>query len=270
MLANSYFIVGPAEPSEIASAQISQRQTIPLAWALTVANPSARLISTHGHHYFESRVDDSLKLLDRALAAWNYNSYFRDTLAPIGVFRHWLANFPAENWAYVNITELVAQSPSPDRDLEELRAIPEKVSRALDEIERKDFTLFLRELRKLSYPFVTVPITGDRQRDIQILSFEVRDTKSVEAEMALQIVGVDRDGALLKQATESIKLRGKGAGDSSEEFDVEARLILSAPDLVAARRLFVDRMGMSVVEESETGMLLELHGTEFYVARRPA
>jgi hypothetical protein len=267
MLANSYLIVGPAEPSDIARAQMTQRQTIPLAWALAVANPSSRLISTHGHHYFETRVDDALKIIDRALASWNYNTYFRDTLAPVGVFRTWLANFPAENWVYVNISELVAQSPSPDRDMDELRLLPEKVARALEEIEKKDFTLFLRELRRLSYPFVTVPITGDRQRDIQILSYEVRDTKSIEAEMALQIVGVDRDSSLLMQATESIKLRGKGAGDATEEFDVEERVVLYTKDMSAAKRLLVDRMGMHILEESSDRLIVESRGNEMMVAR---
>jgi hypothetical protein len=267
MLANSYLIISPAEPTDIASAQITQRQTIPLAWALSVASSSSRLISTHGHHYFETRTDDALKLIDRALAAWNYNTYFRDTLAPIGVFRQWLANYPSETWLYINISELIGQSPSPDRDMEELRTIPEKVSRALEEIEKKDFTLFLRELRRLSYPFVTVPITGDRQRDIQILSYEVRDTKSIEAEMALQMVGVDRDQSLLIAATEAIRLRGKNAGDATEEFDAEERVVIYTKDLVAARRLFIDRIGMSVLEESDERLLVESRGNEFMISR---
>jgi hypothetical protein len=267
MLANSYLIVSPAEPTDIARAEITQRQTIPLAWALSVAGSPSRLISTHGHHYFETRTDDALKLLDRALAAWNYNTYFRDTLAPIGVFRQWLANYPAETWVYINITELIAQSPSPDRDMEELRMISEKVSKALEEIEKKDFTLFLRELRRLSYPFVTVPITGDRQRDIQILSYEVRDTKSIEGEMALQMVGVDRDKSLLTAATDAIRLRGRLAGDDTEEIDAEERVVVYAKDLAEARRLFVDRMGMAVLEESDERLIVESRGNEFMISR---
>ena len=273
MLANSYLIVGPTEPTDISGALITQRQTIPLAWAFASASPSSRLISANGHHYFETRIDDALKLLDRALAAWNYNSYFRDTLAPVLVFRKWLANFPGDNNLYLNITELVKRSVTAERDLEELRSLREKVARALEEIEKKDFTLFLRELRRLAFPFVTVPITGDRERDVQILTYELRDTTSVEAEMALQMIGVDRDKSLLNQAIASIKLR---RGQSEErpssftELDVDDpadHVTLFTKDLDSARRLFVDRIGFSVIEESDDRVIIEANGSEFRISR---
>ena len=268
MLANSYLIVSPTEPTDVAGALMSQRQTVPLAWALAVASHSARLISAHGHHYFETSIDDALKLLDRAHAGWNYNTYFRDTLAPIGLFRQWLANFPGDHKLYLNITELVARSPSPERDLEELRLVSDKVHAALEEIEKKDFTLFLRELRKLSYPFVTVPITGDRDRDIQILSYEVRDTKSIEAEMALQMIGVDRDMSLLNSAAHSIHLRREGEPPpDSPQIDTTDQVVLFTRDLDAARRLLIDRIGMSIIDENDERLLVESGGTEFMVAR---
>lgn len=264
----AYLIISPAEPTDTAAAVVTQRQTIPLAWALAVATRGARLISTHGHHYFETRVDDSLKLLDRALASWNYNSYFRDTLAPIRVFRSWLSNFPAENWLYLNISELIQRSPAPDRDLEELRRIPDKVSVALEEIQRKDFTLFIQELRKLSYPFVTVPLTGDRELDIEILTSEMRDMESVEAEMALQMIGVDKDRRLLREATASVRLRKRAIaqGDADVEAPERSAVAMYTHDLDAALELF-EQLGCIVLTTQSDRVQLEGNGVEFSVRR---
>ncbi len=207
MLSRSYFILSPAGPTDIGAAEITQRQSIPLIWAFAVASPRAVFRHEGGNHYFETSVGDALSMLDRGLAAWNYNSYFRDILAPVGVFRSWLANYPSETNLYLNVTELIRRSPTPDRDITELEKICDKVDMAFQEIEAKHFTVFIQELRKLSYPLVTVPITGDRKVDIEILTFEIRDTSSVEAEMALQMVGLDRDGTLLERATQAIRLR---------------------------------------------------------------
>ncbi|MBC8144645.1 MAG: hypothetical protein H7X80_03605 [bacterium] len=271
MLANSYLIVGPNEPTNVSNALMHQRQTIPLAWALAVGSPSSKLVSANEHHYFETSIGEALKTLDRSLAGWNYNTYFRDTLAPIGTFRKWLANYPSQSALYLNVTELIRRSIAPETDLEELRRIPEKVGFAHEEIEKKDFTLFLRELRKLSYPFVTVPITGDRKLDVQILSYEVRDTKSVEAEMALQLVGVDRDMTLLSQATKAVHLRGDDVEaddtwEGVENVPVDACIFFTR-DLGSARKLFIDALGMSIVYEHDDHMLIQSDGSEFMVRR---
>lgn len=271
MLANSYLIVGPAAPTDIANAPMHQRQTIPLAWALAVGSPSTEIVSSNGQHYFETSIGEALNMLDRSLAGWNYNTYFRDTLAPVGIFRQWLANYPSDSALYVNVTDILRRSSTSERDLSELRRVPEKVRFALEEIEKKDFTLFLRELRKLSFPFVTVPITGDRKLDIQILSYEVRDTKSIEAEMALQMVGVDRDMTLLEQATKSIRLRGEPpeADDTWEGVDnVPAdACVFFTKDMAAARNLFAGDLGMTIVFENENRMLVQSAGAEFMVCR---
>ena len=87
MAANSYLILSPAGPADIASAAFSQRQTIPFVWAIALASPSTRFIEQNGQYYFSTSVGDALAILDRAQTAWNYNRYFRDTLAPAGIFR---------------------------------------------------------------------------------------------------------------------------------------------------------------------------------------
>jgi len=272
MLARSYLILSPATPNDIGAAELTQRQTIPLCWAFALAAPSTALNVTNDHIYFSTTVGDALRMLDRGLAAWNYNSYFRDTLAPVGVFRAWLANHPSETRMYVNITELIKRSPNRDADLEELRKLGEKVDIAFGEIEQKHFTVFLQELRKLSYPLVTVPITGDRELDIEILTFEIRDTSSVEAEMALQMVGVDRDGTLLEKATEAIKLRkGKLAETVSPTGVIQPEatrpvLRLYTSHLEDARDL-LDELGCTVLREGKNHLVLNAHGREFMLVK---
>src|SRR3954468_10083940 len=137
MAANSYLILGPARPSDTAAASITQRQTIPFIWALAIASPGADFVSGSELSYFATNVGDALAMLDRGLAAWNYNSYFRDTLAPVGIFRSWLANNPSETPLYVNFTELIDLSPDPAADIAELGRLGEKVRKAVDEIEGK-------------------------------------------------------------------------------------------------------------------------------------
>ena len=117
MLSRSYFILSPAGPTDIGAAEITQRLSIPLIWAFAIASPNATFRHEGGNHFFETTVGDALSMLDRGLAAWNYNSYFRDILAPVGIFRSWLANYPSETSIYVNVTELLRRSPNPDRDI---------------------------------------------------------------------------------------------------------------------------------------------------------
>jgi len=271
MLSRSYLILAPAGPTDVGSSEITQRQTIPLAWAFALASPSTRLITGKDYAYFSTTVGDALKMLDWGLAAWNYNSYFRDTLAPIGVFRSWLANYPSETAMYVNISELIRRSPTPEADIEELKKIGEKVEVALGEIEQKHFRVFLQELRKLSYPLVTVPITGDREVDIEILTFEIRDTSSVEAEMALQMVGVDRDGSLLERATQAIQLRKGGLAEGTQAPEQPAEphraLTLFTSGLDEAKTLLVEQLGCRILRESMNHLVLNAHGTEFMLVK---
>ncbi len=273
MLSHSYFILSPAEPSDIRAAEITQRQSIPLVWAFAIASPTTTFVHKDGQHYFSTVVGEALAMLDRGLAAWNYNSYFRDILAPIGVFRSWLANYSSDTKLYVNVTELLRRSPDQAADIEELSKISEKVDTAFSEIEQKNFTVFIQELRKLSYPLVTVPITGDRKVDIQILRFEIRDTTSIEAEMALQMVGVDRTGTLLANATEAIQLRKSEHSEitSDKPADTPAQRSIHHPheftlftsNLSEARRLLVDELGCSLLRDSHSRLVLNAHGREF-------
>lgn len=267
MLARSYLIFSPAIPNEVAAAELNQRQTIPLAWAFALASPTTSLNVTDDHVYFSTTVGDALTMLDRGLAAWSYNSYFRDTLAPVGVFRDWLATRPADTRMYVNITDLIKRAPNAKQDIEELRRLSEKVDLAFEEAEVKHFTNFVQELRKLSYPLVTVPITGDREVDIEILSFEIRDTDSVEAEMALQIVGSDRAGTLLEKATESIKLRKGKLAEHVTAEGARSHLKLFTSNLDEARELLVDELGCSVLRESPGRMVMRAHGHEFLLVK---
>ncbi len=271
MLARSYLILSPAGPTDIGAAEITQRQSIPLIWAFALASPNTRITADKEQIYFSTTVGDALNMLDRGLAAWNYNSYFRDTLAPVGVFRSWLANNPSETALYVNITELIRRSPDSSKDLEELKKIAEKVDVAFGEIEQKHFTVFLQELRKLSYPLVTVPITGDRALDVEILTFEIRDTSSVEAEMALQMVGVDRDGTLLERATQAIRLKKGKLGEPQQQLppaeQPHRHLTLFTSDLADARELLVDQLGCNILREGANRMVLNAHGTEFMLVR---
>lgn len=243
MIGHSYLIFSPAEPTDVSAAAMQQRQTIPLAWAFAAASKSSELVRDKGHTYYKTRVADALTMLDRGLSAWRYNSYLSDTLAPIGVFRTWLANYAPDTWMYLNFSELLLNSPSPDEDVAELRRLPEKVMIAFEEIEDKNFTNFLQELRKLSYPLITVPITGDRKIDMQILRYEIRDTSSMEDEMALQMVGVDRDKSMLRSAVESIRLRRDDKRIEDDRFTGDPEPVtLFASDFAAARRLLSEAL----------------------------
>jgi hypothetical protein len=268
MAANSYLILSPAEPTDIASAAASQRQTIPFVWAISIASPSSRFIEEDGTYYFSTTVGDALAILDRAQTAWNYNRYFRDTLAPAGIFRTWLAGYPSETRLYVNISELILQSPTRAADIAAMHSLGERVRTAIEKIEQKDFTTFILELRKLSYPFITVPITGDRDKDIEILRYEIRDTNDVEAEMALQLVGVDRDKSVLQKATRSIALRQNPsdslAADETLTHEGSTKVLtLFTRDLDEARHLLVDGLGCKVVQEGSNRVMMSGGGTDF-------
>ncbi|MBS1913662.1 MAG: hypothetical protein JST22_16870 [Bacteroidetes bacterium] len=269
MLSRAYLILSPATPNDIGAAVLNQRQTIPLAWAFALASPNTSLNVAEDHVYFSTTVGDALGVLDRGIAAWSYNSYFRDTLGPVGVFRDWLAAYPTDARMYVNITDLIKRSPNAKQDIEELRRMAEKVNIAFEEAEVKHFTNFVQELRKLSYPLVTVPITGDREVDIEILSFEIRDTDSVEAEMALQIVGADRTGELLEKATASINLRkGKLAATIPQPaLTKTAGLALFTSHLDEARQLLVEELGCTLLRETKNRLVLNAHGREFVVVK---
>ncbi len=279
MLAHSYLILSPARPDDIASAVMTQRQSIPFVWALASASPNTRLVSDGRTHYFDTTVGDALALLDRGLAAWNYNSYFRDTLAPVGVFRNWLANNPSDTHLYLNISELIQTSPTPEQDLEELRRLPEKAHTAILEIEGKEFSRFLTELRRLSYPLITIPITGDREVDLRILSYEIRNTSSVEAEMALQMVGVDRNGSMLRNATESIKIRSGGstlpdaavihtpAAEPAPATEGRKAPTLFTSTFDDARQILVEKLGCRVIRDGRERLMLDANGTEFMLVK---
>lgn len=268
MLSRAYLIFSPATPNDIGAAEITQRQTIPLAWAFALASPNTSLNVTADHTYFSTTVGDALAMLDRGLAAWNYNSYFRDTLAPIGVFRSWLANRPSETRMYCNITELIKRSPNAKQDIEELGRLSEKVDLAYQEIEQKHFRVFMQELRKLSYPLVTVPITGDREVDVEILTFEIRDTDSVEAEMALQMIGLDRDGTLFENATAAINLRKGKLAEAEPVAAIKPRtLTLFTSNVADAKALLVDELGCDLLRESNNRTVLKAHGREFLLVK---
>lgn len=272
MLANSYLILGPNGPTDIAAAAMTQRHTIPLVWAFLTAADGARFVEGDGNHYFALNVDGALKILDRGTAAWNYNSYFRDTLAPVSVFRKWLANYPPETPLYINVTELIRRSPTPEQDVESLNKLGDRVEEAFQEIEAKEFSHFINDLRLLAHPFITVPITGNRERDVYLLKFEVRDTASVEAEMALQLVGVDRDKSMLRAAVESIPHLLRNRGPVSETaIDVidEPPLTLFASDAesAAVREFFVDGLGMTLQGETAHQLHLEAKGRHLRVVK---
>lgn len=271
MIPQSYLVLSPSSATDVSAAAMAQRHSIPLAWAFAVASPTAELKSEGGNHYFQTRVGDALAILDRGMAAWSYNRYLRDTLAPIGVFRSWLANYPSDTWLYLNLSELVNKSPDPKADLAELRRLNEKVLIALEEIEQKNFSLFIAELRKLSYPMVTVPITGDRRVDTEILSFEVRDTSSIEAEMALQMIGADPSGQILEQAVNSVNFRRTEAPTVDETWTDPVMegsgVTLFSSDFPSARTLLVDTLGCTVQHDSHDHMILQSGDVEFMLVR---
>jgi len=207
MAAYSYLLVSPAKPNETNKYTIRQRQTISFACALALSSPKSELIANPTECYFSSTVADALQIIGRAINAWSYNTYFRDVFGGINAFRNLLSDLPEDSNIYLNITELIANSPSPKEDVAQLRLLPNKMDRALKEIEGKSFTTFLKELRKVSYPLVNVPVTGDRDKDHEILKSEIRGgTSTTEEELTLQIIGMDRDGSLLKKAVDLTKL----------------------------------------------------------------
>lgn len=281
MLSHSYFILGPNGPEDTQSAAITQRHTIPLVWALLTGAEGARLVADESKelYYFALNVDDGLKLLDRGMASWNYNRYFRATLAPVGVFRTWLADYPPETPIYINIAELIRRSPTPVQDVESLTKLGSKVREALGNIEDREFTHFINDLRALAFPFITVPITGDRERDVYILTYEVRDTASIEAEMALQMVGVDRGKSLLREATASIPTLLPHRVDTEEESEITARgqkrpseddspfTTVYAPYDADLRTLFVEHLGMHLERETPRFCYFEKDGERLKVVK---
>ena len=283
MLAHSYFILGPNGPEDTQSAAITQRHTIPLVWALLTGADGARFVANEetGTYYFVLNVDDGLKILDRGMSSWNYNRYFRATLAPVGVFRKWLADYPPETPVYINASELIRRSPTPVQDVESLRRLGGKVREALGNIEEQEFTHFINDLRALAFPFITVPITGDRERDVYILTYEVRDTASIEAEMALQMVGVDRGKTLLREATASIPTllpnrvdaeedseitspAGKGVRDQEDDSQFTT---VYAPHDSDMRSFFIDHLGMTLERDTPRFTYFEKEGKRLKVVK---
>lgn len=281
MLAHSYFILGPNGPEDTQAAAITQRHTIPLVWALLTGADGARFVASEEKelYYFVMNVDDGLKILDRGMSSWNYNRYFRATLAPVGVFRRWLADYPPETPVYINVSELIRRSPTPVQDVESLRRLGDKVREALGNIEEQEFTHFINDLRALAFPFITVPITGDRERDVFILTYEVRDTASIEAEMALQMVGVDRGKTLLREATASIptllpnrveadevsEITGpsdKETGDNDAVFTT-----VYAPHDADMRGFFIDHLGMTLERDTPRFTYFEKEGRRLKVVK---
>ena len=266
MIPRTYLILSPAAPGETSRAIAYQRQTIPMVWAFAVASPTTKLHVEGPDYYFETTIGDALAMLDRGLAAWNYNRYFRDLLAPFRVFRSWLATNPSETRLYLNLTEVINASPSAPRDLLELANLSEKVSYAMEEIEGKHFTPFLHLLRKLSYPLVTIPITGDRETDIAILTQEMRDMPTPEAEMALQMVGFDTSRHMLHDAIASIRLVGPGEEmDVGDEETGAPCSILYTTNMSDAAAILVDELGASLLSQGPGRMVLTSGDREFLV-----
>jgi hypothetical protein len=255
MIAHSYLIFSPSEPTDVSAAVMQQRQSIPLAWAFAFSSPSTQLKSDGSSHYFLTHAGDAVTALERGIAAWAYNDYLRDTLAPVKILRDYIADYSPDTLMYLNITELISESPSPEADLAELKRLPEKVNDAFEEIEDKNLSVFMQKLRKLSYPLVTVPITGDREVDLQILRYEIRDTSSMEAEIALQMIGVDRDKSRLRQAVEAIKLQSRPAA-AGDPATVEP-LALFTGDIDTARALLVGELGLKEVQGDDGRLLLQ-------------
>lgn len=263
MIPKSFLIVSPAAPEQIDKAIASQRQSIPLVWAFAITSPITKLHRQEGLYYFETTVAGALTTLDRAVAAWNYNTYFQDLFAPFGVFRTWLANYPSETKLYLNITPLIASSTTAEKDLDELERLPEKVMIAIGEIEQKDFTLFVQELRNLSYPLVTVPITGHRATDREILALEIRDTPSIEAELALQLVGHDTDKTMYTASVESIRFTKEESPKEEPPKDVPPPFaILYATHLDESRNL-LEAMGAAVICEGQGRVTMSTGEKEF-------
>ena len=276
MLANSYLILGPHKPEEIASAAITQRHTIPLAWAFLTGAEKTRFVEENGLLYFALNVSNGLEILDRGINAWSYNAYFDTTLAPVKVFRDWLQNFSPETPLYINVSELIRRSPTPGEDIKSLRHLGERVQEAFSNIEKQQFKHFINDIRMMAHPFITVPITGDRERDRYMLTFEVRDTSSVEAEMALQIVGVDRDKSILRAATHAIPklvlqeepttVTAEQSTESKEE-SVEQLTTVFVPEGTDFKEYFIDHLGMKLEKETLRYVCFELNGRRLKVVK---
>lgn len=267
MLSHSYLITGPNQPDDFGAAIATQRQSIPLAWAIAVSSPTTRFHTGEGHYYFATTIGEALAQLDRAMASWGYNSYFRDVFAPVAVYRRWLADRTSETALYLNISELIINSPTQARDVMELHRLQEKIDNALHEIDQRNFSSFISELRKVAYPLVTVPVTGNRKRDAELLSLEMRDARTVEAELALQVVGVDRARTMLREATQAVQLR-TAPHEVSDEFlqdDIVSAHRLMTRDIAWARRLLVEELGCAVMREDDNHLILDAHGHEFVV-----
>lgn len=274
MLANSYLILGPNGPADIAAAAMTQRHTIPLTWAFLTAADDARFHSDTDEYYFSMSVGGARRILDRGIDAWSYNRYFRDTLAPVTVFRKWLENFDPETPLHVNVSELIRRSPTPEHDLESLNNLGDRVREAFEEIEAKEFTHFINDLRLLAHPFITVPITGNRERDVYMLTFEVRDTASVEAEMALQMVGVDRDKSVLRAAAQSIPTllpnkKVEPAEPTTGEEVTASMLTLFASETQTAevKEFMTEGLGLTLVRETSAFLLLEGNGSQLKIIK---
>ncbi len=269
MVPRSYLILSPAGPGETSKAIASQRQSIPMTWAFAVSASSSSLHVDGPDYYFETTVGDALIMLDKGMAAWNYNRYFREVLAPFRVFRNWLANNPGETRLYLNITELINDSTTAERDLLELANLAEKVENAIEEIEGQHFTPFLYLLRKVSYPLVTIPITGDRETDLEILRLEMRDMPTPEAELGLQLVGVDTSRHMLHDAIASIRLQPEHPGEEEMDLDVEEGrkpcTILYTTHPADAERILVDRLGATLISRGFGRLTLEAGDEEFIV-----
>lgn len=280
MLVHSYLMLGPNGPNDTQSAAITQRHTIPLGWALLTGAERTRFSANEetGEYYFALTIGDGVRVLEQAISAWHYNNYFRTTLAPISVFREWLAVYPPETPLYINVRELIKRSPTPTQDVESLKNLGAKVREAIENISDQEFTHFINDLRALAHPFITVPITGDRERDNFILTYEVRNTASIEAEMALQMVGVDRGKQLLRDATAAIpKLITDATEGVSEEIDnVEVApqveddsqfTLVYAPHDEDLHTLFVETLGMELERETPRYCFLEKDGKRLKVVK---
>ncbi len=279
MLAHSYLVIGPHRPEDVGSAAITQRHTIPLVWAFLTGAEKARFVEEDDLYYFALNVNDGLGILDRGIKAWSYNAYFHDTLAPVKVFREWLQKFSPEISLYINVSELINLSPTPDKDIESLRRLGERVREALLNIEKQQFTHFLNDIRMMAHPFITVPITGDRLDDVFILAYEVRDTESVEEEMALQLVGVDRDKSLLYEAIKSIPKLVPDENLSAElivtaqESDEEKKeptqqlTTVFVPEGTDVKEYFIDHLGMKLERETLRFIYFESEGRHLKVVK---
>ncbi len=269
MASFSYLLSSPSQPTDVNDYLIRQSQTISFACALAVSSSNSELISNPTSCYFKTKISDAVSFVERAIAAWSYNSYFRDVFGSIVVFKDWLKSLPIDSVLYLNITELILNSPTPQEDITQLRLLSSKMERVIKEIETKSFTIFLKELRKVSYPLVNVPVTGDRDKDNEILLSEIRGgTNTPEEELALQLIGIDKNGKLLKAALDSTKLVkddvdiDKNSINSNGELSIEPEFILTTTNMKKTLKALKDS-GCLEINSSKEGYLLNLNGTVF-------